>query len=252
MLRLLLILSALLALPLQAVPWKSDEFGVAANLPETNGWAPIAPPEIPGLTVLVAMQNPSRGAVFGVNVVNNVPKANLRDPLTVKTIEDSLRSFQYQFVGNSFVTIGGSEWRQYNVKSVAGGQVASGVVRYTAANGRIFGVTILLSGGKEAAQDVELQSCSASVRFFVPAGTAVAAAPPEPKAAPVTAAPAQLAEAKPSVSAPAPEKKETKASEPDYVRLGIIGGGVIIVILVLLKLIGGGGSSGVKLPPKRR
>ncbi len=255
MLRLILLLSVLLALPLHSqsgtVAWKSDEFGCSANLPVSQGWQPIAAPEIPGLTVLVAMQNPSRGAVFGVNVVNNAPKANLRDPLTVKTLEDALKSFQYQFFGNSFVTIGGTEWRQYNVKSIAPGQAASGVVRYGVANGRIFGVSLILGGGKEAVQDVELQTAAASVRFFMPMGAAVAVQPAEAPVVPAPAADNKVVDAKPAVSKAEEPKKEAKADEPDYKRLAIIGAVVVVVLLILLKLIGGGGGA-VKPPVRRR
>jgi hypothetical protein len=180
--------------------------------------------------------------VFGVNVVNNAPNANLRDPATIQVIEGMLRSFGYEFFGSSMTNIGGIEWRQYNVKSTAGGQTATGVVRYGAHNGRVFGVSMLLSGGKEAAQDPELQAIASTFRFH-----AVVAAAPTPAAPAIAAAPALSPSPSPAeATAPNAEKPATdtaskdKVEGPDYTRLAIAGGVGLVLILIVLKLIGGG------------
>jgi hypothetical protein len=252
MIRLLLFFTALLLAPLHALPWENHTYGCAAILPE-NGWQPIQTPDTPGVASLIVIQNPSRAAVFGVTVLTGAPNANLRDPVTTKFIEDMLRGFGYELFGSSTTPIAGIEWKQYSVRSSAGGQVASGVVRFTSRDGRIFGMTLLLGGGKEAAQDQELQAIGRSFRFFP-----VTAAPPPPPAAPpvASAPPVPKSEPKPEAPATAPAKPSDTADKPDYVQLAIIGAGAIVVILIILKLIGGGGGGGsIKpgpRPPQRR
>ncbi len=177
MIRALLFLIVLVS-PLHAVLWKDDSFGCAVNLPETAGWQPIQAGDFPGLAVLVSMQNSNRGAVFGITALTDPPSTNLRDPLTQQALEKMLQSFGYEWVGNSTVNVGGLEWRQYNVTAGKGAQATNGVVRYTVGNGRIFAVTLLVGGGKVAAQDLELQNTAGSFRLFAPvAGAPRATAP---------------------------------------------------------------------------
>src|SRR5262245_52961942 len=122
-----LLLVMLCVAPLQAVMTSFKPYGFEVNLPESTGWAPVGAPDIPGVTVLVFMQNPTRNAVFVVDVLNNPPSTNLRDPNTVRTIETTLKSFRREFVGSAMIPIGGVEWRQYRVTTADGG---NGLVRY--------------------------------------------------------------------------------------------------------------------------
>jgi hypothetical protein len=184
-------------------------------------------------------------------VLTNPPSPNLSDPATVKALEDMLHSFGYQFFGNSTSTIGGIQWRQYPVTSSLGGRPISGVVRYAAANQQIFGVTTLLGGGKEAAQDPELQTAASSVRFYAP----VSAPAPEASTAPA-APPAEHPAGKassPAATASAPPARKTEAG-PDYTRLAIFAGVGLVLLLIVVKLIGGGGAppKGPVRPPGRR
>jgi hypothetical protein len=242
MIRLLLLFTALLLAPLHAVQWENHTYGCAATLPESAGWQPVEPPEIPGLTTLVVVQNASRGAVFGITVLNAPTSPNLRDPETVKTIDGMLRSFGYEFFGSATTVIGGMEWKQYNVKSNAGGQIATGVIRYTSHNGKIFGLSMLLSGGKEAAQDPELQAIAGTFRFLpvtqppptAPAPIASTPATPKPDGAPA-----------PEAAKPAQTTEPKKTSDtPEYVRYAIMGAVGLVLILIVLKLIGGGDAGG--------
>jgi hypothetical protein len=251
MLRLVPICLLLLLSPLHALPWENPAFGCAANLPEGGGWQPVEAPATPGLTTLVIVQNPSRGAVFGVTALNSVPSANLRDPATVTALESMLRSFGYEFHGNATTTVGGIEWKQYPVKSGAGAQAVTGVVRFTAANGRIFGVTMLLGGGKEAAQDPELQAIASSFRFIPVAAVAAAPTAPTAPAQPLDALPPLAATPSASPAAATPDAPKTESAtatadtsdQPDYKRMGIFAGVALVLILMVLGMIGGGKST---------
>jgi hypothetical protein len=241
----------LLLTPLHAVVWTDDAQGCAANLPETPGWTAAQPAATPGITVLVAYNNPTRNAWFLINVLDNAPSANLRDPATVQFIETTLRKFGYQLLGNATMTIGGIEWRHHPVQVPMGGQTMTGVVRYASHHGKVFAVSMLLGGGKEAAQDVELMTAAASVRLFTP-NAPVAATPPT-VTPPIPPAPARDADkpfpAKPTVKAP---EKEAPP-ETDFKKIALIAGGVFIVLVILGKIVGGGGSGSgpVKRSPPR-
>ena len=90
--RLLCVLTFLLSIfASEAAEWKNELFGCSANLPESAGWQPIAAENSPGLTVLVAMQQPQKQAVFGINVLHDLPSVNLRDPATIEAVEKLLR-----------------------------------------------------------------------------------------------------------------------------------------------------------------
>lgn len=256
--RLLCILTFLLTpLVSEAAEWKNELFGCSANLPESAGWQPIPAENSPGLTVLVAMQQPQKQAVFGINVVHNLPTANLRDPATIQGIEKLLREFGYQFIGRSTVNVAGREWVQYPVR-VAGAQPATGLIRYTSANNQIYAVSLLRGGGQEAAQDPELQAAAASVRISnvePPAATVT----PTPEVTPTT--PPPTAATPPSATAPSSTDKPATTTESEnapvkigpitltqpQLRMVIYGTGGLVVLLILLKLIGGAGS-----PPKHR
>ncbi len=236
MTRVLLFLLTLLLVPLHAAAWQDDANGCAVNLPESAGWQAMpAMPEgsIPGLRVLVSMQQPSRGAVFGVTVLTNPPSLSLRDKTTQQAIEVMLRGFGYSLAGSATTTIGGLEWRQYNVRSETGGEVATGVVRYTSGNGRIYAVTLLVGGGREAAQDLELQSAASSFRLFA----AAASAPIPPSAVagntPGAANPASVPGA-PGPSAGKPEASPTIAFDPMSLAIPVGAGVLLLVLLIFL------------------
>jgi hypothetical protein len=255
--RLLCVLTFLcLTLIGQAAEWRNELFGCSANLPDSPGWQPIPAENSPGLTVLVAMQQPQKQAVFGINVLHNLPTSNLRDDATIQAIEKLLRGFGYQFIGRSTVSIAGRDWVQFPVRASNNGQALTGLIRYTSANNQIYGVSLLRGGGQEAAQDPELQAAGMSVRI----------ANVEPPAPSVTSTPG-VTPASPSVAttpgAPAPSTtgKEIPTTEADnapvkigpitltqpQLRMAMYGGAGLLVLLILLKLIGGAGS-----PPKRR
>ena len=217
-------------LPLQAAEWRSDVFNCALNLPESTGWQPISAPDSPGISVLVAMQNPARQAVFGLNVLTSLPSPDLRNAATSLKIETMLRGFGYQFVGHSTTNVAGREWMQYLVRADNGGQKVTGVIRYTSYKDVVYGLSLLLGGGKEAAQDPELQTAAASFRFFAPLAVAT----------PVPAKPLP-SEQKPSTptTTPTPDKA-AEPEQPDYIRYAILGGGALLVLLIVGKLIGGG------------
>jgi|GEM_PF-1698686 len=233
MLRSLLFLLAfvLITAPLQAVGWRNDGFGISANLPDSAGWQPQGG-DVPGLSVLVMMQNPTRGAVFGITALNNPPNTNLRDPNTLKVIEAMLQRFGYTWAGSATTNINGQEWRQYNV--TAG--TANGVVRYTSGNGYIFAVTLLVGGREVAAQDVELQSAASSVRLFAPAApTSVASTTPgAPDAAGKGTPSSAPLPGLPGLSGSDSGGDAPKVESGSFTTLLITGGAALLFIIVLL------------------
>ncbi len=223
----LLFLVALL-LPLHSEEWRSDAFNCSLNLPTSAGWQPIPAPDSPGVTILVAMQNPARQAVFGLNLLTNLPSADLRDAATTTKIESMLHGFGYQFIGHSTVKIAGRDWVQYPVRASNNGQTVTGVIRYTSDQEKVYSLSLLLGGGKEAAQDPELQAAAASFRLHAPLATATPVQPsPAGQKPPANATP------------PAPEIA-AEPKQPDYLRYAILGGAALLVLMVFGKLIGGG------------
>jgi hypothetical protein len=222
--RNLLLLILITITSLNAAEWRSSELPCAMNLPDSPGWQPIPAPEVEGIKVLVAMQNPARQATLGLNIVTKVPNANLRDANTVLILETMLRSFGYEFVGNSTLNIGGMEWKQYPVKYSGSQPPLTGVIRFGSAGGQIYSISMLMGGGKEASQDAELQQAAASFRFISNALNA----PPPPG----------------TTSSETPEKTSTtsdaeKKDEIDYVRLAWMAGGLFLVLIILGKIISG-------------
>ncbi len=238
-----------LVLSLRAVEWRDDVYACAANLPDGPGWVPIRVAEVPGTTVLIAMQNTVRQVVFGVNVLNNPPSLNLSDDATVKAIEQLMRGLTYQFFGRSTVQIGATSWLQYPVTSTSGGLNAKGILRFTSANGRIYAVSLLAGGGKEPTQDAELQQAAASFRLLPQ--IQVAAAKPAPVAAPAK-------KDKPSDKKPEPPKPATttdspspaeETDEPDYKRIALFASGAVFVLFIFFRIIGKGSKPKPKPAP---
>ena len=224
---ILLCLIAIL-LPLHAEEWRSDLYNCTLNLPASAGWQQIPPQDVPGVATLVAMQNPTRQAVFGLTVLTEMPSPDLRNPNTSTRIEVMLHGFGYSFIGHSTVTIAGREWVQYPVQATNAGQPINGIIRYTSDHGKIYGLSLLLGGGKQAVQDVELQAAAASFRLFAPL-TVVTAAP----------APSLPAGQNPSTPAKATATETTAATQPDYLRYALLGGISLLVLLIFAKVIGG-------------
>lgn len=221
---LLLLLALALLSPLHAAAWKNDAFGCSANLPDSAGWAPIQSGDIPGMTVLVSMQN--QGRVFGITALDNPPSTNLRDPATQQAIEKMLKGFGYTWAGVSTTSFGGLDWRQYNV--TAGN--ANGVVRYTSGNGRIFAVTLLVSGNNPAAQDVELQAAGGSFRLYRPAEVASASTTPTSPSIPGLPG----TRANPASSTPSTSDDGPKVASSSFTTLLITGGAALLFIIILL------------------
>ncbi len=216
-------------LPLHSEEWRSDVFNCSLNLPSSPGWQPIASPDAPGVTVLVALQNPSRQAVFGLNILTGLPSTNLHDEATTAKIESMLHGFSYQFIGHSTVNVAGREWVQYPVRAANGAQTVTGVIRYTSDKEKVYGLSMLLGGGKEAAQDPELQAAAASFRLYAPLALAT----------PVPAKPLPAGQ-KPPASIPAPASETTaEPAQPDYIRYGILIGATLLVLMIFGKIIGG-------------
>ena len=224
-----------------AFEWRNDIYHCSANLPDSPGWQPIVAPTTPGLEVLIAMQNLTKQAVFGINIIVKVPGTRLAEPAVQQTFEGWLRKFGYQFTGHSKLNVGGIEWLQYQVRSGAGTQGVTGIVRFGVAGGYFFSISLLRGGGQEAAQDVELQQAAASFRILPPA-PALAAAVEKQDAAPASARATDKGEP------PAPAAAEEPAVADNSNRRMIwYGGAGIIVLLVLVKIISGGGGE-----PKKR
>ncbi len=243
MTRLLTIFLALLA-PLHAAEWRNDEFGCVVNLPEGGGWEAIPTPAVPGVTVLVAMQNEKRQANFIVNVIDNAPGKDLADPKVQQHLSAMLRAFTYEFYGFSKVQLGGISWLQYPVTSRAGGAVTKGVVRYASGNGRIFSVSLMLGGGREPSQDLELQGIAGSFRFVTP-GTAkpaiVAASPPKPVAQKHPSDIAPVAPRAPETLPPDGREQTVLGGIPiAYVRYTVVGASVLLVLVLLFYILRGG------------
>lgn len=218
-----------------AFEWRSDLYHCAVHLPDSAGWQPVESPKTPGITPLIVVQNSARRAVFGVNIVNELPGTLITEPAVQRALEALLRGFGYQFAGHSTVSVSGLNWIQYQVRVGSGAQLTTGVVRFAAAGGYFFGITMLRGGGQEAAQDVELQRAAASFRIL-PETTA---APPIPSPAgneKTAATPAAANEPAPSAGAgePVPPDNSTR-------RMIWLAGGGILVLLFLIKIIGGSG-----------
>jgi hypothetical protein len=244
------LLCLILTLTAHAAEWRNDVNGCSANLPDTAGWLPIEAPNSPALTVLVAMQNPQKQAVFGINILHDLPNANLKDPATMAKIESNLRGLGYQFFGRATVNIGGREWVQFPVRG--GTPPTSGLIRYTSANDRVYVVSLLRGGGQEAAQDTELLAAAASVQI---GGVQVASATPPSVTTPAPTIPGATSSAPaPSVPQPATVADKTASDGKDepikigpvtltkeQLRLGIYGVAGLLVLMILLKIVGGGG-----------
>lgn len=238
----------------RAAEWRNDSFGVSANLPDATGWQPMEAPSTPAVTVLAAMQHPQKQAVFGINVLHDLPTSNLRDPATIAAVEQSLRSLGYQFIGRSTVNLAGREWIQFPVRSA--NPPMTGIIRYTSANDQVYVVSLLRGGGQEAAQDPELQAASMSVRIGVaqPASAIAATSPSAPPLVPVPSdsapAPASSsASSEPSAASGEKSEEATKDGEPGPVkigpftitqqqaRIGIYALAGLIVLAILLRII---------------
>jgi len=221
--------------------WKSELFHCAANIPDSAGWQMIEAPQTQGIAPVLVMQNTARQAVFGINIIEKYRDANLADPAIQKDLEAMLRQFGYQFTGHSSVKIGGLDWLLYPVRAGSGVQQVTGIIRYASAGGYVFSITLLRSGGQEAAQDAELQQAAASFRVL-PA-EALSEAPLAQGSNPKTAA---------TSPAPAPPKKqaadkpETGVEEPtteaDESRTRLIWYSCagLVVLLVFFSIIGSG------------
>ena len=245
------LLLTLLAISSPAAEWRNDQFGCSANVPDSQGWMPIEAPSTPAMTVLVAMHNPQKQAVFGINVLHDLPNANLKDPNTMASIEKTLRGLGYQFFGRATVNVGGREWVQFPVRG--GTPPSSGLIRYSSANNQVYVVSLLRGGGQEAAQDAELLGAAASVQI---GAVQVAAATPVQGAPSATAplipgAPVAPTPTAPSTTAPSAEKPAAETADgsvkigsitltKEQVRMGIYGIAGLLVLMILLRIIGGG------------
>lgn len=226
-----------LAVSAQAREWKSELFHCAANVPESTGWQEIEAPSIPGLAVLLTMQQPARQAFFGINVVEKFREANLADVAIQKELEGMLRQFGYQFIGFSRVKAGGLDWLQYPVVAGTGAQQVKGVIRFTSAGGYVFGITLLRGGGQEASQDVELQQAAASFRVL-----------PAPALSRETSTKVAASRATPASSEkttqdkPAAVAEEPTENDGSRARLIWYAAGGVLVLLILIGIIGRSGS----------
>lgn len=231
-------------------------FGCTVNLPDSGGWVQVehaSLPKLPGMTVLMMTQNAQKQAVFAVSVIHDLPSNSLTDPATLAALEKTLVGFGYELRGSSTAAIAGRSWRQYPVFSKNNGAPVSGVIRYTNANNHVFGVT-LLRNGDGAAQDVEMQTAGASIRFTPPA---IQVAATKPGTAPVlNPAAIPAAERSPGAApagAPVPastEKTFTIGSlvlTMDQVKMiGMVTAGLIILVIFLMIITGGKKD---KMPP---
>ncbi len=149
-----------------AAEWKNEIFHCAANIPESPGWQVIDAPPVPGIAPVLVMQNATKGAAFGISVVEKYRDAKISDVTMQRDLEAQLRQFGYAFVGHATVKSGGFDWLQYPVSSGVGAQQARGLIRYASAGGYLFSITMLRFGGQEAAQDIELHQAAASFRIL--------------------------------------------------------------------------------------
>ena len=239
-----------LLLPLRAAEWRDDIYACSANLPDSTGWVRIKMADVPGTTLLIAMQNATRHVAFGVNVLDNPPSSNLSDAATLKAVEQLMRGLTYQFLGRSTVQIGTTSWVQYPVTSTFGNLNAKGIIRFTSANGRIYAVSMLAGAGKEASLDTEMQQAAASFKIFQTAQ--VATTKPVPDVAVAKNDKPAVAKATPAPQ-PGAEAGQTPAQETeqlDYKRAGMFAAGGIFVLLIFFRIIGSGSKPKSKPEPK--
>jgi hypothetical protein len=235
---ILALLLLCLAVSARAGEWKSELYHCAANIPDGAGWQMIDAPPVPGIAPVLVMQNTARSAVFGINVIEKYRDANLADPAIQKDFEAMLRQFGYQFFGHASVKAGGFDWLQYPVRAGAGPQQVSGVIRYAAAGSYVFSITMLRGGGKDAAQDVELQRAAASFRIL-PSSAFAAAQVSNPLAAATSAASSRVAkQAAGKPEAAAGEAADGADDSPK--RLLWYGVAGVIVLLFFFSIIGSG------------
>ena len=239
-----------LLLPLRAAEWRDDIYACSVNLPDSTGWVRIKMADVPGTTLLIAMQNATRHVAFGVNVLDNPPSSNLSDAATVKAVEQLMRGLTYQFLGRSTVQIGATSWLQYPVTSTFGNLNAKGIIRFTSANGRIYAVSMLAGAGKEASLDTEMQQAAASFKIFQTAQVATTKPVPDvaiaknDKPAVAKAAPA------PQPGAEAGQTPTEETEQLDYKRAGMFAAGGIFVLLIFFRIIGSGSKPKSKPEPK--
>jgi hypothetical protein len=201
-------------------------------------------PPIPGITVVIALRNPAKQILFGVNVVDKVPGTSLADPAVRQVIETLLHQFSYQFYGHSSIKIGGLDWLQYPVHLGPALQQTTGAVRFTSANGYIFAVTLVRSGGLDALQDVEVQQAAGSFRVapMTPIATIVASTPPAPATPVPIAIPKTLTpfDRKPPENAPVATGARVE-EEGGFKRWIWPAGAGAVILLVLFAIISGSG-----------
>lgn len=234
MFRLLLLALLFATTPLHAVMWKDDALGCSVLLPDSRSWQKVPVPDVLGVTTLVCILNQERQAAFGITMWQNPPNSDLRDRATSDALEQIMRSLKYEFAGNSWVTIGGIDWKQYPVKATIEGKPVSGIVRYTTVAGKIFGVSLLLGGGNDVSQDSELVRIANTFRTFRPV-----VAQTTPPAGTDPSEPAKPAETAETASAEKPEG-DTVQAPMNYQKIGMIAGGALVVLIVLIKIIGSG------------
>ena len=223
--------------PSQAAQWKSPLFHCEASLPDSAGWVRDET-QVPGITVLVAMRNPLKQAVFGINIVEKISAAGIDSQAIRQELETRLKKFSYEFAGHSTVNVGGIEWVQYNVRTGSDRQQMAGVVRFASAGGYVFGITLLRGGGQDATQDVELQQAGASFRIMPATTAAVSATGTQMQK---TSVPRPVGPGGESRTKPLPPAADDKSQTPDNPNRPLLwyAGAGIIGLLVLLKIIGG-------------
>lgn len=228
-----------LFIPISAAEWRDDSYACAVNLPESNGWAKIKMADVPGSTTLIIMQNPTRQVAFGVNVLNNLPNANLSDANTLKSMEQLMQSLTYQFAGHSKIQIGSTSWLQYPVVSTFNGLNAKGIVRFASGNGRVYAVSMLAGGGKDPGADSEMQQAAASFRILQSNTIAAAPTPPVVATLPNVKSPENTTEPTTTPSeAGTPPNEE--AGGMDFKRIAIFASGAIFVMFIFFQIIGKG------------
>jgi hypothetical protein len=233
-------LLVLITVSASALEWKSELFHCTANLPDSTGWQAVESPPASGLTTLVVMQNLGRQAVFGINVVEDLPGTNVTDPAVRQRLENMLRQFTYQFNGHSTVKVGDQDWLQYPVRSGSGAQRVSGVIRFASAGGYVFGITMLKGGGQDAASDMELQQAAAS--FRVQPAIASATQPAQPPTTQTLAATPAAPTARLSdkdKNNPGSATEEPSADSGSNLRLVWYAGAGLVVLVVFFSIIGG-------------
>ena len=224
--------------------WKSELFHCTATIPDGNGWQMIEAPQTPGIAAVLAMQNPGKQSVFGINVVEKYREASISDPAVRKDLEAMLHQFGYQFIGHSTVKSGGLDWLQYPVRAGTAGQQITGVIRYTSAGGYLFSITMLRGGGKEAAQDAELQQAAESFRVLQ--GSTVAVATTQLPTGNGQSLPTQAPKAvSQTTDKAASAEKEASGEDHSTGRMIWIGGAVLLVLSIFFGII-------ARKPPQKR